>query len=339
MSAKEKMTEEKEIKDRDVSQFFNYDALKSEQRSIIKQRTEEIKERLKRSAQDIWEIGQKLFEVRSKLAHGQFDSWLTAEFGWSRRTAYNFIKVYEAFPERATVAQVNIAASALYQLSSPSTPPEVKQDFIKRAQGGEKITRQDIRLASKQKKFAASDAILKLAEPAESQSKILAVIPQSAVIVERPAATETIQAVDEIVGNSAEYQIESEGWYSLADKHFLFYGDTASAEFYRILPQVALTIAVTSNDWDHDWSIDKSDNLIVLKEPFVTHESISTFVALLSKPDDIALFPWLPAPYLIDIVANSARIVVGGDSILDRCQKAIARSKMPVKAISAPEKI
>ena len=83
------------VKDAQVLNKFNYNTLDSKQRSIIEQRTEEIKERLKRSAQDIWEIGQKIFEVRSQLEYGNFDSWLKAEFGWSRRTAYNFIKVYE----------------------------------------------------------------------------------------------------------------------------------------------------------------------------------------------------------------------------------------------------
>lgn len=333
------MTKDNEIRDNEtLSKFFNYDALKSEQRSLVKQRTEEIKERLKRSAQDIWEIGQKLFEVRSKLAYGQFDSWLTAEFGWSRRTAYNFIKVYEAFPERATVAQVSIAASALYQLSSPSTPQKVREDFIQRAKDGEKITRQDIRLASKQKKLVASDTILNPAEPTDTKQKIVAVIPHPLGVIEPPTKTETIQVASEIIGDSAEYQIKSKGWYSLADKHFLFFGDTASAQFYQVLPQVALTIAVTSNDWDHDWLIDKSDNLIVLKEPFVSRESISTFISLLSKPDDLVLFPWLPDPYLVELVAKLERTIVAGDSILDRCQKAIAVSKMAVEPVLAPQK-
>jgi len=37
-----------------------------------------------------------------------FETWLKAEFGWSRRTAYNFINVYETFAERANLAQIDI---------------------------------------------------------------------------------------------------------------------------------------------------------------------------------------------------------------------------------------
>jgi hypothetical protein len=88
---------------------FDYEILDSEQRIVVQQRTGEIKERLRRSAQDIWEIGQKLAQVRSWLKHGQFETWLKAEFGWSRRTAYNFINVYEALAEPANLAQIDIA--------------------------------------------------------------------------------------------------------------------------------------------------------------------------------------------------------------------------------------
>jgi hypothetical protein len=72
---------------------FDYQILDSQPRSLVQQKTEEIRKRLKRSAQDIWEIGQKLVEVREQLNHGQFEAWIKAEFGWSRRTAYNFISV------------------------------------------------------------------------------------------------------------------------------------------------------------------------------------------------------------------------------------------------------
>ncbi|GAB1538917.1 hypothetical protein NUACC21_15820 [Scytonema sp. NUACC21] len=44
---------------------------------------------------------------------------LKAEFGWSRRTACNFINVYEAFGECANLAQVDIATTALYLLFVP----------------------------------------------------------------------------------------------------------------------------------------------------------------------------------------------------------------------------
>ena len=315
---------------------FDYDILQSDRRAIVRQRTEEIKERLKRSAQDIWEIGQKLFEVRSELAYGSFDSWLKAEFGWSRRTAYNFIKVYEAFPERATVAQVSIAASALYQLSSPSTPQKVRNELIQRAKDGEKITRKDIRLALKSKEPALEVATdQKNTQAVNPQQQIVSVISQSENSLDSEEKTKA-----RLPNSYAEVQAESKlslGWHKLGEQHFLFYGDTASVQFQKAIPQVTLAIAITSNDWDHDWLVDRAENLIVLQESFLKEQLIDTLIALLSQPGDIVLFPWLPDENAIESAHNLGRIVIAGDPVLERCQKAIAKSKLSVKAIAAPQ--
>lgn len=316
---------------------FDYDVLEPDRRLVLKQRTEEIKERLKRSAQDIWEIGQKLFEVRSQLKHGQLDNWLKAEFGWSRRTAYNFIKVYEAFPERATVAQVNIAASALYQLSSPSTPKEVREKFIQKAQEGEKITRQNIRQAVKQEKISSPSNAVVVTKPIEIsdlRQQIISVIPKGTKIKAlSEEKSETQKSEDGASHTLMTSKLQSKGWYTLGKKHCLFYGDTASPQFYKILPHIDLAIAITASDWDHDWLIDMVDNLLVLKEPLDREDSISIFISLLSKPGDTVLFPWIPNENMIDLAHKSERIVVAGDSNRDRCQRAIDKSNLPVKPI------
>ena len=321
---------------------FDYNILNSEQRSIVQQKTKEIKDRLKRSAQDIWEIGQKLSEVRSQLAYGHFDKWLKVEFGWSRRTAYNFIKVYEAFPERATIAQVLIAASALYQLSSPSTAKEVREEFIKKAKDGEKVTREDIRQALKQEQSSSINAVAtKQEENVDSKQQIISIIPKATSVI-KPLAKE--KQTEESVENSTnifslESELWSKGWYSLGKQHFLFYGDTASPQFYEVIPQVTLAIAITSIDWDHDWLIDKVENLLVLEESFLKKESISTLISLFSNPGDTVLFPWLSNEKMIDSAHKLGRIIVAGDSVLKRCQKAIAISKLTIEPILVPKKI
>ena len=115
-----------------TTSVFDYETLTLEQRNLVMQRTGEIQERLQRSAQDIWEIGQRIADVRDELKHGQFEAWLKAEFNWSRRTAYNFINVYETFGERANLAQLDIASSALYLLAAPSTPDELRQEYLRK---------------------------------------------------------------------------------------------------------------------------------------------------------------------------------------------------------------
>ena len=57
-----------------------YASLDVETRIVVQQRTSEIKTLMRRTAQDIVEIGLKLVEVNNRLAHGLFLSWLRMEF-------------------------------------------------------------------------------------------------------------------------------------------------------------------------------------------------------------------------------------------------------------------
>jgi hypothetical protein len=103
----------------------------------VQQKTGEIKERMKRTAQDIVEIGQRLIEVKERLGHGRFGKWLKAEFGWGTTTAWKFMRVGEQFKFSHCE---NIAPSALYLLAAPSTPDEVRREALERAYQGESIT-------------------------------------------------------------------------------------------------------------------------------------------------------------------------------------------------------
>lgn len=120
--------------------LFNYDSLDHDSGIVVQQRATEIKDLLRTTAENIVRIGEKLVEVRGRLPSGQFNDWIEYEFSWSRRSAYNFINVYERFGgERANFAQLNIATSALYQLAAPSTPAEAVNEIMDRAEEGERI--------------------------------------------------------------------------------------------------------------------------------------------------------------------------------------------------------
>ena len=118
---------------------FNYAALNPETRIVVQQRTSEIKTLIQRTAQDIFEIGQKLIEVKAKLGHGHFRSWLKVEFEWSVSTATRFMQVAEQF-KYTNLIHLSIAASALYELAAPSTPEAARLEAIERASRGELIS-------------------------------------------------------------------------------------------------------------------------------------------------------------------------------------------------------
>ncbi|NEP17641.1 MAG: DUF3102 domain-containing protein [Leptolyngbya sp. SIO4C1] len=330
-----------------ITALFDYDSLDATQRSIIQQRTGEIRERLRRSAQDVWEIGQKLSDVRSRLKYGQFLTWLKVEFGWSQRTAYNFINVYETFGDRfANLAKVDIATSLLYQLASPSVPEDLREQVLRSAEQGQKITAKALRSKIKQRKQLKSAAVDEPQEPAGPE--IITVIPQS---VESIASVETDKATERFpaaafADSSAPAPVAvplatpavptiKPGWYQLDQQHLIYCGDTASAAFIERLPAAKLAIAVTANDWAHDWLIDQIDNIVVLPQAEFTTDKLKQLLLLLSNPRDSVVFPWLPQSDMLAVAHQLGRRVYGGDADIARCQRAISAAGLAAARIEA----
>ena len=348
---------------------FDYKLLSPQQRTIVQQCTGAIKERLRRTAQDAWEVGQKLVEVRSQLEYGQFEIWLSAEFGWSRRTAYNFINVYEAFSESTNFAQLDIATSALYKLAAPSTPKSVRNEFLDKAEKGEKITHKEISqtLAAAKK----SSVVAKPQFPASPSPKILQVIPKARAKLEVPEVQKNLiderplrqtlrrfptqgNADQERRGNLAQgtgelaqpqisskqamnptlIEIKSGFWYVFDQLNTVFCGDTALDEFCHRSPEATLALAVTSNDWDHDWLIEKVNNLIVLQESSLKAGLIEQIISLLSAEGDTVILPWLPDEKMLAIAHRLKRRIVAGDPSAERCHKAIAKVGLTVEQLS-----
>ena len=110
--------------------LFDYNALDLEDKIVVQQKTEEIKVLMRRTAQDVFDIGQKLSEIKTRLGHGQFGNWLKAEFEWSERTAQNFIRVYESFKSE-NVADLHLSQTALYVLAA--APEEARLEAIELA--------------------------------------------------------------------------------------------------------------------------------------------------------------------------------------------------------------
>lgn len=127
--------------------IFDYDALEMENRSVIKSHTDAIKERIRRSAQDIVDIGELLIDVKDRLPYGQFGLWLQIEFGWDERTARRFMSVAAMFKtdklselSKPSLDKASIDQSALYLLAAKSTPQEVRREVLERAYQGESMT-------------------------------------------------------------------------------------------------------------------------------------------------------------------------------------------------------
>lgn len=130
---------------------YDYSQLDAETRQVVEQKTTEIRDRMGRAAQNIVEIGQRLIDVKAKLPHGQFGQWLKDEFDWKPTTAWKMMNVASQF-KSSHCEDLGIGASALYLLADPSTPDEIRDQFIEQAKSGEPVTHAAVKAAVTQAK-------------------------------------------------------------------------------------------------------------------------------------------------------------------------------------------
>lgn len=99
-----------------------------------------IRERLDRS---IIETGRDLLAAKAMLEHGMFGQWISAEFGWTDRTARNFMSAAQLADSKSEIISV-LPAAAIYKLAAPSTPEEVKDRIISRLEAGERLSAREV---------------------------------------------------------------------------------------------------------------------------------------------------------------------------------------------------
>ncbi|HZU03387.1 MAG TPA: DUF3102 domain-containing protein [Ktedonobacteraceae bacterium] len=111
---------------------FDYTLIEESKRAHIQMKAEDVKVRMKRTAEDIIAIGLDLLEVKHELGHGLFQKWLKAEFDLSESAATKFMQVASRFGGEVdkSVKITSLPATVLYTLAAPSTPDEVVQRVL-----------------------------------------------------------------------------------------------------------------------------------------------------------------------------------------------------------------
>ncbi len=109
---------------------YNYASLKPDDAEKLRKATGAIRACLSRAHHSIFEIGGELTVVKDSLSHGEFGSWLKAEFNMTTRTAQNYMNAYRLRQESETVSVLPI--KAVYALGAPGTPEGVKSTILTR---------------------------------------------------------------------------------------------------------------------------------------------------------------------------------------------------------------
>jgi len=308
---------------------FDYSGLDDKSRNFVQQQTGEIRGLMKRTAQGIVEIGQKLSEVKERLGHGRFGTWLESEFRWSYETAARFMRVYTQF-NSVNLTDVSIAPSALYLLAAPSISKAVIQEAIARAEAGESITYTTAKEIKK--KYTSTTKSKSKVKSEPEQTPLVSPplptppLPQSSplqIVSIRPSAQASAAEVakGEATGGAIIPQRtppvstpESYGsWWRLSGRHLLYCGDPNSDEFLAKLPeQVQLLLAFPSdNFWQPrivaDVRLILNDYLPMFQNSDLLDEVIEPLVLSFSQVGNFVMVGFIPSPVILSIINRAER--------------------------------
>ncbi len=311
------------------SRNFNYSDLEPETIQFIDRQTAEIKALLKKTAQSIVEIGQKLTEVKQKIGHGKFGSWLNSEFNWSVSAANKFMQVSKEF-KFINFTNLEIAPSALYKLAAPSAPAAARKEAIMRAEKGEYVTYTTAKKLIQKYKPSTKTAVTSAEINFESKTTSTHQLTNTKFIDNKcsqpgqifdsaslnsslvSAKSTSLKIVSIIprevtsVESSLALLVKNGDLWQLGNKHLLFCGDPHSHEFQKLIPaKISLSIAFPPkrNNWQHSshfgaktafslFTVYQDQDLNLLKQTF------KQLLLLYTSEDDIVVFSYLADPEL-----------------------------------------
>ncbi len=308
---------------------FDYASLDAETTQFVQQQTGEIRVLMKRTAQGIVEIGQKLIEVKQKLGHGRFRDWLEAEFEWTDETARRFVNVAQQFGNHPQL--VAFAPSALYVLAAPSTSETARSEALARAEAGEPITytaakaiRQ--KYATPPTKPEPEPQMTSTPEPA-SKLEIVAIRPQGQVPVLEEATRLIVPQPSQPV-----YAPEQPGiWWRLGGQHLLYCGDPNSPEFLERVAEekVSLVLAFPpTSDWQPaiqaTTRIISTDALSQRKDFRLFEDALEAILLLCSDIGGAVVSCFLPSPEILSVTNRLDRRGLFAEPDSKRCNAVIS---------------
>jgi Protein of unknown function (DUF3102) len=145
---------------------FDYAAAPADNVVELTKLVARIKASRKRHIEAVHDVGAALLRAKELLGHGNFLPWLQAEFRWSERTANNYMSIARFFRGKtANFADLDIGAASA--LAAKSTPPDIRDELLERAEAGENISREEVKM-----RIAAGKKARRLAQAAARQAAL-----------------------------------------------------------------------------------------------------------------------------------------------------------------------
>lgn len=167
-----------------ISLRYHYEGVDEADAAEIRNVAGRIRERHANIVKNILATGNDLKEVKDKLKRGHFTGWLEAEFGWSDRTAQNYMQAARVFGNIAHVAEA-LQPASIYKLAARNTPEAVRESVIIDIDNGNTPTAKDIdeRIKAAKLARAARNGTNKGTTPTPSGSTAMEASPDSNILL------------------------------------------------------------------------------------------------------------------------------------------------------------
>lgn len=217
------------------AEVFDYSLLSLDQQKLLQGITQKIKVLIRKTLEDIVDIGRYLTEVKEFLPHGQFYRWLKTEFGWDGASSARAMSVYRRLKtiNLTDFTGLQIYPSAVYSLLPTEVPDGALIEMKELAQSGVTINIQVAEMLKakyKEKDTSLSKKKEKIDNPIETQPKILSDISNSSFldVEEKTVAIRPKQQIVKVIPREDRWKI---------GKHLIICAEPNSKEFLKILPK------------------------------------------------------------------------------------------------------
>ncbi len=308
-----------------TSKTFNYEDLDPKVELLVRENTGKIKFLLKRSAEDIFNIGKYLTEVKLSLSHGEFYNWLECEIPGSSRSTARFMQVYRRL-KSDTLSDLNIVPSALYKITKKSSPDEALNKALELARQGNIITvdlaESLIQEYDQEKKTDVTKDSLK------NKSNTLnddAISIDSAFSATSPKKeTDLNQKIVKVISRQKEWKI---------GVHTLTCYEPNSPSFIALLPEsVSLVLAFPSHkNWNFEFQ--QYNSIIIFQTNYDDLDyaglfnSVKNIVEITTEYGDIVVLAFIPEPRILMLLNELGCKVFIAEPDYNKCLSLVEASQ------------
>jgi hypothetical protein len=128
---------------------FDYGQYEPKVADELRQAAERIRSRGQDQIAAIVDIGNELNQVKNKIGHGNWGSWLESEFAMSVATANRYMRGAAFIADKRTrgkfITVTNLTPGSLFQMSAKSAPPLLVHEAVERAETNAPMSEKEFR--------------------------------------------------------------------------------------------------------------------------------------------------------------------------------------------------